>query len=57
VRLELDDQQAEVLRTVLDEVLGELSSEIADTDNASFRISLANRRDVVHGLRAKLDGG
>jgi hypothetical protein len=35
-------------------VLDDLSSEIADTDNPSYRASLNQRRDRLRGARAAL---
>lgn len=54
--VELSDEEAEELRAVLDGVLGELSSEIADTDNASFRASLVRRRGLVRAVHERLGG-
>ena len=55
--LTLDEGQAEELRTVLDGALGDLSSEIADTDNPGYRAALRERRDRLQQVRAKLGGG
>jgi hypothetical protein len=54
VQLDLTAEQAETLLGVIDEILGELTSEIANTDNASYRASLAHRRDVIRGVRGSL---
>jgi hypothetical protein len=54
VHLELTDEQAQTLLSVLDEVLGELTSEIAATDNASYRASLSHRRDLIRQIRSGL---
>ena len=40
----LTDALAEELSDTLDEVLGDLSTEIAGTDNAHFRATLERRR-------------
>ncbi|MGH9092649.1 MAG: hypothetical protein ACRDZR_14925 [Acidimicrobiales bacterium] len=56
MNVELSNEEAEELRAVLDGVLGELSTEIADTDNASFRASLQRRRDLVRGVHVRLGG-
>jgi hypothetical protein len=55
VRLELTAQQAATLLGVIDGELGEFTSEIANTDNASYRASLVNRRDVIREVRAALE--
>lgn len=53
--MELTDEQAQVLSGLLDGVLGELSSEIADTDNARYRASLNRRRQSLRDIRRMLD--
>ena len=52
MRLELDDGDLQILREVLHSVVQDLSPEIADTDNPTYRRDLKNRRDR---LRAMLD--
>ncbi len=42
------------LVSVLRSVLGDLSSEIADTDNAAFRRTLLDRRGLLEGVAAQL---
>lgn len=57
MNVQLTEDQARVLRAVLDDVLGDLSTEIADTDNPSFRASLETRRDTVRDIRTALGIG
>ena len=52
--LTLDDERADALRTLLDEALGDLSTEIADTDNAGYRQGLRDRRSLLQDIRAQL---
>ena len=52
--LHLGSDAVEELATVLRSVLGDLSSEIADTDNASFRRGLLERRRLLGGIAAQL---
>jgi len=47
MKLELEDEEARVLVEALDSYLGDLSSEIADTDAMDFREALKKRRDVL----------
>jgi len=54
MNLELSESEVTVLRSVVDEALGDLSSEIADTDNPGFRAALELRRDLLHGVRSAL---
>ena len=54
MELVLTDAQAEALRTVLDDTLRDFSGEIADTDNASYREAIDQRRDRVAEVRALL---
>jgi hypothetical protein len=50
MQLELDDGQAELLRTLLDTALRDLSCEIADTDLPAFRRMLLERRTTLEQL-------
>jgi hypothetical protein len=54
--LELSEPLAEELRTTLGEVLGDMSSEIADTDNPVYRRNLEARRERLTAIRSQLDG-
>lgn len=55
MELTLADVEAAELRDLLDGSLGDLSSEIADTDNPSFRLGLKERRTRLQAVRAQLD--
>jgi hypothetical protein len=57
VNLVLADEQASELRVVLDEALGDLSTEIADTDNSEYRVILRRRRDLISAVREQLEVG
>ena len=52
--LTLTDDEANELRDLLDGSLGDLSSEIADTDNPSYRLALKERRARLQAVRARL---
>ncbi len=52
--LHLASDAAQELASVLRSVLGDLSSEIADTDNAIFRRTLIERRRLLEGIAAQL---
>jgi len=54
MELTLNEAEANELRTLLDGSLGDLSSEIADTDNPSFRLTLKERRTHLQAVRALL---
>ena len=56
MRIELTDQQCADLREVLHETLGDLSTEIAATDNASYRDGLRAKRDSLEGVLCDLVG-
>lgn len=56
VHLELDEDDAGELREALDAVLRDLSHEIADTDNGSFRGALLLRRERLQRVLAALGG-
>lgn len=55
VDLQLSDDQAHELGTLLDGVLGDLSHEIAATDNAEYRLRLRERRDLLNAIRTSLE--
>jgi len=55
--LRLTDDEATELRDLLDGSLGDLSSEIADTDNPSYRLALKQRRVHLRAVRSRLAGG
>jgi hypothetical protein len=54
MELELTDEQASELELLLDDVLGELSHEIADTDNPQFRQRLRDRRVALEAIAHEL---
>jgi hypothetical protein len=54
MELTLTDAEAAELRDLLDGSLGDLSTEIADTDNPSYRLSLKARRSHLRSVRARL---
>ena len=54
MELLLDDDHANELKVVLDEALRDLTSEIADTDNAAYRVILRRRRQRIEDIRARL---
>jgi hypothetical protein len=50
VQIEITDEQCSELALLLEGALGELSHEIAGTDNATFRQGLRVRQKVLHAL-------
>ncbi len=54
MELTLTDAEAGELRDLLDGALGDLSSEIADTDNPGYRVTLKERRTHLQSVRARL---
>jgi hypothetical protein len=52
--IELEEGDLELLDDVLATAIGELSPEIADTDNPAFRRDLKTRRDRLVAVRAHL---
>lgn len=47
VRIDLNDEEREILRTVLESYLSDLRMEIADTDRKDFREMLKERKAVI----------
>ncbi len=54
ITLELDDKQQEILKEILDNTVGDMRYEIADTDNSVFKDNLKERRDAVVIILEKL---
>ena len=50
----MSEEESVLLREVLDAAIGELSPEIADTDNAGYRRMLKERRDRLVAMREQL---
>ena len=57
VRMELNEEESEVLRLVLEDYLSELRMEIAHTDSMDFREALKEREELLKRLIAQLAGG
>jgi hypothetical protein len=54
MELTLTDAEADELRDLIDGSLGDLSSEIADTDNPSYRLALKERRTHLQAVRSRV---
>lgn len=54
MKLELNQEEKEYLEKVLNHYLGELSGEISQTDNATFRSGLKHEKEVLALLIKKL---
>ncbi len=55
LELVLNESEVTELRDLLDGALGDLSSEIADTDNPTYRLGLKGRREHLRAVRARLE--
>ncbi|HUY86607.1 MAG TPA: hypothetical protein VMU77_05795 [Acidimicrobiales bacterium] len=55
MELQLDQYEAEELNLLLIHALGDLSQEIAGTDNAMFRNGLRTRRETLRSIQHRLD--
>jgi hypothetical protein len=56
MELTMTDDEASELRDLLDGSLGDLSSEIAATDDPGYRVGLKARRVRLQSVRAQLAG-
>ncbi|MBW3661166.1 MAG: hypothetical protein KY397_05980 [Gemmatimonadetes bacterium] len=56
MRVDLTDEEREILRTVLESYLSDLRMEIADTDSMDFREMLKRRKEVLHKVLDALGG-
>jgi hypothetical protein len=50
MQVDLNDEQSELLRSVLDSTVRELSYEIASADLPTFRQNLRHRREVLQAI-------
>ncbi|HXZ62686.1 MAG TPA: hypothetical protein VEG62_08085 [Acidimicrobiales bacterium] len=55
MQIELTEEQCAELQQLLESSLGDLSTEIAGTDNAEFREGLRERRSVLESVLYMLD--
>jgi hypothetical protein len=53
--VELSEEQGAELQKLLENALGDLSTEIAGTDNADYRQGLRQRRSVLESVLFQLD--
>lgn len=54
--IEFSEAQRSELQELLRSSLGDLSTEIADTDNPSYRNGLRDRREILQSVLNLLDG-
>ena len=52
--IELADEEAEVLRSVLEEYISELRMEVANTDSMDFRDALKHKEEILKRLAGQL---
>jgi hypothetical protein len=55
VQIELDEGQCAELQQLLESSLGDLSTEIAGTDNYEYRQGLRERRTILESVLYQLD--
>jgi hypothetical protein len=53
-QIELTDQEAELLRSVLEEYVSDLRMEVSNTDNMDFREALKEKERILRGLVERL---
>ena len=56
LQLDLNEEERASLARTLSEALSDLSSEIADTDNAEYRRGLQAHRDTLLAISGHLQG-
>ncbi len=56
MQLMLDNSEAEVLKRVLSDAVGNLRLEVGDTDNRDLRQELQRNEAVLRSIIARLDG-
>jgi hypothetical protein len=55
MRIELSEEQGAELQRLLESSLGDLSTEIASTDDADYRQGLRRRRSALEAVLFQLD--
>lgn len=53
--LNISNEDATILRTVLDSFVSEITTEIADTDQYDFREDLKKRRIVINRIKKSIE--
>ena len=56
MEIDLDREERQILRTILDHVLSDLRMEMADTDRKEFRDMLGRRKAVLEKVLESLSG-
>jgi hypothetical protein len=52
--IQIADDEAEVLRSVLEEYISELRMEVSNTDSMDFREELKRKEEILKGLAGRL---
>jgi hypothetical protein len=52
--IQLAEEEAEVLRSVLEEYISELRMEVANTDSMDFRVDLKRKEEILKALVGRL---
>ena len=52
--IQLTDDEAEVLRSVLEEYISDLRMEVSNTDSMDFREELKRKEEILKGLAGQL---
>jgi len=52
--VQLAEEEAEVLRSVLEEYISELRMEVANTDSMDFRVDLKRKEEILKALVGRL---
>lgn len=55
IRIDLTDDEREILGQILEHELSDLRMEIADTDSKDFRDMLKRRKEVLHKVLEALE--
>jgi hypothetical protein len=55
--IQLGDEEAEVLRSVLEEYISELRNEVSNTDSMDFREDLKRKEAILKRLAGQLTAG
>ncbi len=56
MHVELQPEEAELLKRVLEGYLSDLRYEIVDTDNASYRADLRSEKEMLEAIVSRIPG-
>jgi hypothetical protein len=57
LRIEIEEEEAAVLREALENYISDLGMEVSSTDSLDYREKLKHKRTLLQGIIERLNGG